>query len=241
MDERLDKRHVIDPTIRKRANSAPVLTLEAEQELFARVSVGDMAARDQIVESNLRHVVSLSILYSRRSRVGAEELLASGCLGLLRAIEKYDPGRGLRFVTYAAHWIKCFIRDTVLHLRSIAKTDWRTPDVARDMSLDDSDTPEGATRKDLLVDGAPSQEQTFADDEALSRVRWIAEGVIRREMNPRERVIARSRVMGSNQEECPSLRDLAAEFGCTPECIRLIEMKARAKIMHALTKAGVGA
>src|SRR5262250_1763238 len=82
-----------------------LLSAEEEKELAYRVEGGDREARDRMVRANLRLVVSLARGYAGRG-LPLEDLVAEGNLGLLRAVEGFDPGRGTRFSTYASYWVR---------------------------------------------------------------------------------------------------------------------------------------
>lgn len=83
----------------------PLLDAAGERSLGERVAVGDGEARRQMIEANLRLVVAVARSYVGRG-VPLLDLIAEGNLGLIRAVEKFDPGRGLRFSTYASWWIR---------------------------------------------------------------------------------------------------------------------------------------
>ena len=82
-----------------------LLSAAEETALALRIQAGDMAARNELIECNLKLVMSRVTWYARRSHVEVDELFQEGCLGLLRAAEKYDPTRGTRFSTFAVWWI----------------------------------------------------------------------------------------------------------------------------------------
>lgn len=83
----------------------PLLDAGGERALGERVAHGDVEARRQMIEANLRLVVAVARSYVGRG-VPLLDLIAEGNLGLIRAVEKFDPARGLRFSTYATWWIR---------------------------------------------------------------------------------------------------------------------------------------
>jgi RNA polymerase primary sigma factor len=92
----------------------PQLTAEQEQALGARVQAGDEAAFRKLIESNLRFVVAMAKKYSR-SGYPLHELINEGNMGLIEAASRFDPLRGVRFITYASWWIRQAILAAIAH------------------------------------------------------------------------------------------------------------------------------
>lgn len=93
---------------------SPLLTAE-EEVLYARRALrGDEVARKRMIESNLRLVVKISRRYSNRG-LALLDLVEEGNLGLIRAVEKFDPERGFRFSTYATWWIRQTIERAIMN------------------------------------------------------------------------------------------------------------------------------
>ncbi len=92
----------------------PLLSPEQELALARRVAAGDFAARQKMIESNLRLVVSIAKRYPNRG-IPISDLIEDGNLGLIHALEKFDPERGFRFSTYATWWIRQNIERSIMN------------------------------------------------------------------------------------------------------------------------------
>jgi RNA polymerase primary sigma factor len=101
-------------TYLREINETSLLSAEDEQELAARIAVGDAEARDRMVRANLRLVVNIARGYSGKG-LGLQDLIEEGNLGLLRAVEGFDPTMGTRFSTYASYWIKQSIKRALIN------------------------------------------------------------------------------------------------------------------------------
>jgi len=92
----------------------PLLDAECEWALAERVQAGDADARRSLIEANLRLVVSVARGYVGRG-LAFMDLIAEGNFGLIRAVEKFDPARRLRFSTYAVWWIRDAVQSAIMN------------------------------------------------------------------------------------------------------------------------------
>jgi RNA polymerase primary sigma factor len=95
-------------------NEVPLLTAAQEIELAKRIQRGDLSAREHMIRANLRLVVSIAKNYVNRG-LAFLDLIEEGNIGLMRAVEKFDPKAGCRFSTYATWWIKQGIRRSLIN------------------------------------------------------------------------------------------------------------------------------
>ena len=89
----------------KEVRKVPLLTAREEIDLSRKAKRGDKEARDKMIRSNLRLVISIAKRYIHLG-IPFLDLIEDGNVGLMKAVEKYNPNKGFRFSTYAAWWIK---------------------------------------------------------------------------------------------------------------------------------------
>lgn len=154
-----------------------LLTIEEEVELAERILSGDTEARDHMIRANLRLVVKIAKDYSNYG-LPLADLISEGNIGLMKAVEKYDPEKGGKVSTYAAWWIKQSIKralsnqsktvrlpvhmvDKIARLRKISTA--LTEELGREPTDDELSEILGIPRKKLAMLKQASQRPTSLD------------------------------------------------------------------------------
>ena len=160
------------------------MSAQEEQELADRIGEGDVRARDRMVRANLRLVVNIARGYTGKG-LSLQDLIEEGNLGLLRAVEGFDPGVGTRFSTYASYWIKQSIKRALINSAKTIRipaymvellSKWRRANARLTEELGRTPTPEeiarvlGLARKKLpiikkairIYNSTPQTDQTDA-------------------------------------------------------------------------------
>src|SRR5215218_7444019 len=101
-------------TYLREINETALLTADEEKDLARQIAVGDTGARDQMVRANLRLVVNIARGYTGKG-LALQDLVSEGNMGLLRAVEGFDPTMNTRFSTYASYWIKQSIKRAIIN------------------------------------------------------------------------------------------------------------------------------
>lgn len=96
------------------------LTLEEEQALFEEIKKGNMNAKAKMLHANMKFVIQVAAQY-RNDTLTPEELVNEGAIGLWRALEAFDPSRGVRFITYAVWWVKACIARAISEKGSLVR------------------------------------------------------------------------------------------------------------------------
>jgi RNA polymerase primary sigma factor len=114
----------------KQVSNHPLLTKEEEISLAKRIESGDIEARKQMIEANLRLAISIAKKYSKYGS-NIEDLIQESNMGLMKAVEKFDWRKGFKFSTYAYWWIKQSITRHLTSNNSILKVPSHTVSNAR--------------------------------------------------------------------------------------------------------------
>lgn len=230
-----------------------LLDAESEKTLARQVQAGDQRAKDQFITANLRLVVSIAGRYRGRG-VDIADLVEEGNLGLIRAVEKFDPELGYRFSTYAAWWIKQaverglytqnrMIRVPLHRVReqfqsldgtsqpghAVQKSPLLSPRDAC-ISLDASEADGGYLANALIDASTPSPEDALLDaDQTAQITRWL------NRLTPLEREVVVRR-FGLGVEEAETLESIGRDYRYTKERVRQIQMTALGKLRLAATE-----
>jgi RNA polymerase primary sigma factor len=141
----------------RRIARTPLLTPSQEKDLARRVERGDLAAKDHMIEANLRLVVHVAKRYQREdSGLTMQDLIQEGTIGLVRAVEKFDYRKGFRFSTYATLWIRQAIGRALADKGRIVRLPIPVADRVRKLEIAERTL---ATR----LGGTPSSEELAAD------------------------------------------------------------------------------
>jgi RNA polymerase sigma factor (sigma-70 family) len=201
----------------------PPLSRAEEHALALRAREGDAEAKQKLVRHNLAFVLVIA-RKQRRGTLRLDDVIQEGNLGLLRAVEKFDPDAGTRFLTYAAWWIRAYIGKYLKEARSTVRP--RSGTVAQnDISLDCAPSDEGEVPGlDRVEDEAPGPEATYLSAETTREVRSLLRSA-------RERIgelgwdIVRDRLL---QPDSPrTLEEIGKRWGVSRERTRQIEVRTK--------------
>lgn len=211
-----------------------VLTAEEELDLARKYLEGDEHAGHRIILSNMRFARKIAQRYFHLVD-DPSEIIQNANLGLVKALTRYDPDVGVRFISYAIWWVKAYIKNHInksyqVHTGSLA-------DSNNLLSLDctisyDADTEE--TMLDSFYYDGPDQNELYTYKERGSFLR----NLIRSDppiLTDREVFIIESRFL---IDPPATLKDISSKIGVTRERVRQIQVRSLEKIRNAIVKRG---
>jgi RNA polymerase sigma-32 factor len=216
----------------RRIRDFPLLSREDETVLANRYKQGDVEAGQKIVTANLRFVVKISRGYFHLG-YRPLDIIQEGNMGLVKALTRYDPEKGVRFICYAIWWIKAYIKNyiyksyrvhtgTLTHAKGL---------ISLDCSLS-NDGEEEDKLLDHMLDEGPDQEDTYVCKERRSFLLNLisAQPPI---LTNREIYIIKKRFFS---DPPATLKDIAAKIGVTRERVRQIQARSLKRIKNVLDK-----
>ena len=217
----------------KAVRALPPLTREDEHLLALRARKGDGSATQKLVRHNLAFVVAVA-RRQRRGMVRLDDLIQEGSLGLMRAVEKFDPHAGTRFSTYAVWWIRAYVGRFLKEARSAVRPQSGTVAQA-DLSLDSTIDEEGnVTHLERIEDDGPGVEDSYLSAEG-DRVVRDALGKVRKRIGELGWAIVHERL---RQDSPKTLEELGKRWGVSRERVRQVELKTKQFLARYLEPVG---
>ncbi len=213
------------------------LDRESEHRLAKRSRRGDKEAQRLLVVHNLRLVLSVSRRFAGRG-VRLDDLIQEGNIGLLKAIDHFDPDRGTRFSTYAVWWIRAYVQRHAREARGTVRMPATQPGeelrpIPRDISLDEPvDEGRDERRSDFLESDAPAPDEVVGQEEENEELRQALLGH-RQKIGELGWDIINERLR--SLDPC-TLEELGHEWGLSRERVRQVERRTKAYLKEALAK-----
>jgi RNA polymerase primary sigma factor len=201
----------------------PQLTREQEYDLARRARKGEESARQILAQSNLAFVVAVAKKFANRG-ARLDDLIQEGNVGLMKAIEHFDPKKNVRFATYAVWWIRAYITRYLKDNRSQVRGGEAERGSMSDFSLDASIDEDGETTfLDRLEDNGPSPQDTFLVREQNTEVQE-ALAKVRKRIGDLGWDILQERL---TQDKPRTLEELGQRWGVSRERVRQVELKTK--------------
>lgn len=199
----------------------PPLSRDEESDLIARLEEGDEAVKSQLIERNLRLVVYIARRFENTG-VGIEDLISIGTIGLIKAVNTYQPAKNIKLATYAS---RCIENEILMHFRSQKKLQG---EVSLSDTLDSDGEGNALSLMDVISVDDDMLENLDARDSCI-QVRKLVEECL----EEREKMIITMRY-GLDNKPPRTQREIAAESGISRSYVSRIEKKALKKLKDAM-------
>ena len=193
-----------------------------EEKLLSRLKVGDMEARNTLVECNMRLVAHIAKKYHSSDK-DFDDIISIGTIGLIKAINTFDPSKGNRLVTYAS---KCIENEILMYFRSEKK---KNREVSLYEPLGTDKDGNSISLLDIIESDSKDMLSEYATKEQLL---WLLKN-IEKLLTPFEFNIIKKRY-GLFGEKETTQREIAAELGISRSYVSRIEKKCLEKLKKAL-------
>lgn len=205
------------------------LTKAKERRLLKKCKKGSLKAKNEILEANLRFVFDIAKHYTGRG-VPISELISDGNMGLLKAIDKFDETKDVKFISYAVWWIRQAILDSIKKRNSISFVEIE-PNTDNDSSMDKKLIEDD--EDDILFDNDFSNENDEKNKEITENQKNIISNIVST-LSERERDIIEN-YYGLNNKKELTLTEIAKKYKLSSERVRQIKLvslrKLRSKIL----------
>jgi RNA polymerase primary sigma factor len=236
----------------KQIEGIRVLSRSEEGAVARRAAKGDKAAKDKLITSNLRFVVSIAVKYQNLG-LPLMDLINEGNMGLIRAVSKFDVEKGFKFISYARWWIRHYILKAIFEQSTAIKlplkyatqlskrenedhdteTVQKLRQIYRPVSLDQKLSED--TNSDTILDLVDDGRYELPEKVMLQKnLREIINDVMTK-LKPIERDVI-SRHFGLNGKRPLTLKEIGEKYNLTKERIRQIEHTALDKLRYPMLK-----
>lgn len=198
-------------------------TREEEKEVLERLAKGDKKARDELIEHNLRLVVYIAKKFDG-SVPDTQDLISIGAMGLIKAVNNYDPEKNIKLATFAS---RCIENEILMHLRKVSRRKC-------EVSLDEPINTDWEGNELLLSDIIGTDPDAVSMEiEKKSEIEVLYKSV--EKLNPKERKIIYLRY-GLNGEEEKTQKEIADMLGISQSYISRLEKKVLLKLRADMDK-----
>jgi RNA polymerase primary sigma factor len=236
----------------KQIEGIKVLSREEEAHFARKAAKGDKSAKEKLVTSNLRFVVSIAVKYQNLG-LPLMDLINEGNMGLIRAVDKFDVEKGFKFISYARWWIRHYILKAIFeqstsiklplkYATQLSKRDTeggeteivqKLKQIYRPVSLDQKLSEDG--NSDTILDLVDDSRYEVPEKVVMEKnLREIINDVMKK-LKPIEQDVI-SRHFGLNGKRPLTLKEIGKKYNLTKERIRQIEHTALDKLKYPMLK-----
>lgn len=200
------------------------LDKESEEKVFARLKAGDSTARGELIEHNLRLVVYIARKFDNTG-IDTDDLISVGALGLIKAVNSFDPDKNIKLATYAS---RCIENEILMHLRRVNR-------LRLEVSLDEPLNVDFEGNELLIGDILGTEPDLVSKNLETSVEKQLLLDAISR-LNERERAIMQMRFgLGGREEK--TQKEVADMMGISQSYISRLEKKIICRLRKEIAKA----
>ncbi|MFW6138318.1 MAG: sigma-70 family RNA polymerase sigma factor [Spirochaetota bacterium] len=235
----------------KQIEKIPVLSRQEERECAEKILEGDQKAKEKLIVSNLKFVVSIAVRYQGLG-LPLTDLVNEGNMGLMRAVDKFDVKKGYKFISYARWWIRHYILKAIFEQSTSIKVPLKyAPQLSNNYQGEETDTakelkkvyrPVSLDQKisaddnsDTTLELIDDNKNELPDEQVMDRQLQEAINQAMGRLKPIERDVI-IRHFGLNGKAVHTLKKIGDRYNLTKERIRQIEQAGLSKLRYPLEK-----